>query len=285
MLLQQFSPHPYLREYVDSILVQEDLQAVNFANRNPVKVLPSTMAVIGIQYASRMKLIGTHKDELLGTSGITGLQTSFKEYASTGGIGTIIVRFKPGGLSMFTPYPIHEFQDANIDLEHIFQPRLVSGMEQRLREAADADERVHIVQAFLLSVYRQNKQREALIIEAARRIQLLKGNLSIERLASEYFVGKRTLERQFNAHIGITPKKFANIVRFQHAIELKKSGLGYLDIIEACNFSDHAHFAHDFKAFAGCSPDHFFRHELQPELAGRFNSPPSALQAADTMYQ
>jgi AraC-like DNA-binding protein len=31
------------------------------------------------------------------------------------------------------------------------------------------------------------------------------------------------------------------------------AGYGYLDIVQACSYSDHAHFAKDFKAFAGCS--------------------------------
>ncbi|RED51744.1 helix-turn-helix domain-containing protein [Cohnella lupini] len=284
MLMRQFHSPSRLGDYIDSILLQEDLNPLNYANRNPVKVLPSTMAVIGIQYGNRMKVIGGSKEELLGTSGISGLQTSFREYASTGAIGTIIVRFKPGGLAAFTQYPVHEFQDANIDLNQLFPPRLVSEMEYRLREASAAEERVAIVCAFLLSVFEQ-RTRDPMITEIARKIQLQRGQVSIERLAEEFFVGKRTLERKFKALIGSTPKKFANIVRFQQAIQLRKSGLDYLDIIEACDFSDHAHFAHDFKAFAGCSPDVFFRNELQPDLARHFNRIRAGTPDSHTMYQ
>lgn len=103
---------------MERILVQEDMTPINFANRNPVKVLPTTLAVIGIQYGNRMKVIDNGKKELLDTSGITGLQTSFKEYKSTGKIGSFIIRFKPGGLGHFTSYPIHEFQNRTIDGAH-----------------------------------------------------------------------------------------------------------------------------------------------------------------------
>ncbi|WP_350340480.1 DUF6597 domain-containing transcriptional factor [Paenibacillus hexagrammi] len=111
---------------MDSILVQEDFNPSNYANRNPVKVLPSTLAVIGIQYGQRMRCIGEQGAELLGSSGITGLQTSSKQYVSTGSIGTIIITFKPGGLKSFTPYPIHEFQDANVDLDLVFPIFIIS---------------------------------------------------------------------------------------------------------------------------------------------------------------
>lgn len=81
-----------------------------------------------------------------------------------------------------------------------------------------------------------------------------------------------------------TPKKFANIVRFQHTIRMKKSGFDYLDIAQAGNFSDHAHLAHDFKAFAGTSPEQFFQKELQPELAKTFNEYESRSAASHVMY-
>jgi AraC-like DNA-binding protein len=284
MLLQQFRPISQLSNYIDSLLVQEDFNSINYANRNPVKVLPSTLAVIGIQYGNRMKVIENNKENLLGTSGLTGLQTTFKEYVSTGRVGTIIVRFKPGGLKAFTSYPIHEFRDANLDLSLIFPKHLVSEMEERLSEATNMHGRIALVQAFLVSVMEQESE-ERLILQVAKQIQAHNGDVSIKQLAEDFFVGKRTLERKFNDIIGITPKKFANIVRFQHTIHLRKSGRDYLDIVQACNFTDHAHFVHDFKAFTGCSPEQFFRHEVQPELAQTFGENNRLSDSKDTMYQ
>ncbi|MDF2652135.1 MAG: transcriptional regulator, AraC family [Paenibacillus sp.] len=284
MLLQKFSPHPQFSDYIDSILVQEDFNPVNFANRCPVKVLPSTLTVIGIQYGNRMKVVGDDKEDLLGTSGITGLQTTVKQYLSTGSIGTIIIRFKPGGLTAFTPYPIYELRDANIDLDLVFPSNLVSEMEQKLADATNAGERIAVVHKFLLSLLNQKKE-DQLIMQVTRQIQQQTEALSIEQLAREFFISKRTLERKFKTLIGISPKSFANIVRFQRAIQLRKSGLNYLDIIQACNFSDHAHFANDFKAFAGCSPESFFRSEFQPELVRHFNEHRAQIPLAQTMYQ
>jgi AraC-like DNA-binding protein len=275
-MFKRFAPHPLLRDWIDSLLVQEEFHAVNYANRNPVKVLPSALAVIGIQYGAPMNLLASGREERMGTSGLTGLQSTYKEYVSTGSIGTIIVRFKPGGLAAFTPCPTHEFRDANIDLNLVFAPSAVSEMELRVREARTAEERVAAVQRFLWSIFRQ-KERDRFVQEAIRRMLTEPGSVAVERLAGELFVSKRTLERKFNEEVGISPKKFAGIVRFQRAIDLRKSGRGYLDIVEACGFSDHAHFAHDFKEFAGCSPERFFGAERQPELARHFNEPAQSM--------
>ncbi|MGO4546421.1 helix-turn-helix domain-containing protein [Paenibacillus sp. 2TAB23] len=283
MLLQRFSPLPELSPYIDSLLLQEDFNRTNFANRNPVKVLPSAMTVIGIQYGQPMKRLENDKVFEMGSSGLTGVQTSVKEYLSTGAIGTIIVQFKPGGLTPFTAYPIHEFQDANTPLDLIFPSKEVHEMEERLLYATHAADRVGIVQRFLVCRLRNNYEEHS-ILYAAQHIMKRHGDVSIERLATQSYMSKRTLERKFNALIGASPKHFASIVRFQHAIRLHNAGNDYLDIVQACGYSDHAHFAKSFKAFAGRTPAQFFNSEFQPELKKSFNKSDASSSTDQQLY-
>jgi AraC-like DNA-binding protein len=283
MLIQSFPSSLILQPYIDGILVQEELSPTNFANRNPVKVLPSSMTVIGIQYGQPMKRMENNAAVSMGSSGITGLHATVKEYVSTGAVGTIIIPFKSGGLARFTKYPLHEFQNADVPLELVFTGQSVREMEEKLACASGAAERVGIVQQFLISALR-DKEQEQLILLAAHHIMRRQGALSIEQLAAQLFVSKRTLERKFNVLIGASPKQFAGIVRFQHAIQLRNAGYDYLDIVHACGYSDHAHFAKDFKAFAGISPEQFFRSEVQPDLKKSFNISEAASRSNQQLY-
>lgn len=283
MFIKMFTPAPVLRPYLEGILVQEDRGEANFANRNPVTVLPSTMTVIGIQYGRPMHVLQNGKAVTMGSGGITGLHASAKEYVSTGAIGSLILFFKPGGLSRFIRYPIHEFYNADVPLELAFPGRDVRDMAERLAEASDASERVGIAERFLLSVLRDHEE-EKLIRTAAHLILRRQGTLSIERLAEELYVSKRTLERRFRASIGASPKQFAGIVRFQQAIRLRNAGRDYLDIVEACGYSDHAHLIHDFNSFAGMSPERFFRSELQPELMRSYQEGDENARPGDRLY-
>ncbi len=283
MLVQTFTPLLILQPYIEGIQVQEDWNAVNFSNRNPVKVLPSTMTIIGIQYGEPMKLLENQMAVSMGSSGITGLHAKVKEYVGTGAIGTVILSFKPGGLSRFTRYPLHEFQNADVPLEFVFPQQIVSEMEEKLAAASDAGERVGIVQQFLLSVLR-DQEEELLIQAAADAILQQRGSLSIERLAAQLYVSQRTLERRFNALIGASPKQFASIVRFQQTIRLRNAGCDYLDIVHACGYTDHAHLAKDFKSFAGISPDQFFRSEVQPELKRSIQGNEASSLPVDNLY-
>lgn len=279
MLLQRFPASSALSPYIQDFLVQEDFRPSNFANLNPVKVLPTAMTVIGIQYGQPMKRLTGNEAVAIGTSGITGLQSHVMTYAGTGAIGTIIVQLRPGGLAQFTRYPLQEFHNANVPLELVFPRQRVRDMEEALAGARAAAERVAVVQRFLQLMLRDRKEDRHIVL-AARQLMRRPGAVSIDRLAADWYMSKRTLERKFNALIGATPKQFASVVRFQHAIRLRHAGYGYLDIVHACGYTDHAHFAKDFKAFAGCTPEQFFRSEIQPELKKTFHDleKPSSLQ-------
>ena len=283
MLIQSFIPSLILRPFIDGFFVQQDFNPTNFANRSPVKVLPSSMTVIGIQYGQPMNKLENNAAVSMGSSGITGIHTTVKEYVGTGAIGTIIIVFRPGGLSRFTSYPLHEFHNADVPLELVFPGQAVRDMEEMLAGASGAAERVGIVQQFLGSLLLDN-DREQLVSQAAHIIVQRHGVVSVERLAAHLYVSKRTLERKFNALIGASPKQFANIVRFQRTIQLRHAGYDYLDIVEACRFSDHAHYAKDFKAFAGCSPEQFFHSEVQPELKKVFNESKAASRSNQHLY-
>jgi len=83
------------------------------------------------------------------------------------------------------------------------------------------------------------------------------GQLSIAQIAKRNFVTARWLERNFKTHIGVTPKEYSNIVRFQNALSLIKNSdkaRSLLDIAFKCGFYDHSHLANEIKRNTGVAP-------------------------------
>ena len=67
----------------------------------------------------------------------------------------------------------------------------------------------------------------------------------------------RQLERLFSERVGISPKLFLRIVRFQEVVRATRSGrrdLGWAALAAEHGFYDQAHFINDFKAFVGRTP-------------------------------
>jgi AraC-like DNA-binding protein len=92
------------------------------------------------------------------------------------------------------------------------------------------------------------------------------GQLSVEALASQVHVSNRTLERIFKENVGIPPKEFLRIVRFQEVLKrLRQTGddeESLLRIAYELGYYDHAHLTNEFKKYAGILPSelsHFYK--------------------------
>jgi len=65
----------------------------------------------------------------------------------------------------------------------------------------------------------------------------------------------------FKQQVGVTPKAYVKIMRFQKAIgEIEASGeVDWTGISQDCGFYDQAHFIHNFKFFSGFTPEEYVR--------------------------
>ncbi|SFO52313.1 Helix-turn-helix domain-containing protein [Chitinophaga sp. YR627] len=106
-----------------------------------------------------------------------------------------------------------------------------------------------------------------------RRMYDSGGQVSVDALAEEMHVSNRTLERIFKKNVGIPPKEFLRIVRFQEVLkrlqhEAEKNALtrvpgeSLLRIAFELGYYDHAHLTNEFKKYAGILPSelsHFYK--------------------------
>ncbi|MBS1633453.1 MAG: helix-turn-helix transcriptional regulator [Bacteroidetes bacterium] len=83
------------------------------------------------------------------------------------------------------------------------------------------------------------------------------GQISIGKLSKRNFTTVRQLERSFKKYIGLSPKEYSNIIRFQNALSIIKNSSknrSFLDIAFECGYYDHSHLANEIKRNTGLSP-------------------------------
>jgi AraC-like DNA-binding protein len=83
------------------------------------------------------------------------------------------------------------------------------------------------------------------------------GLVRVSDLAQRAGLGERQLERVFRDRVGLNPKLFLRIVRFQHVLATLRQGRGdtaWAAVAAQHGFYDQSHFIRDFKAFVGAAP-------------------------------
>jgi AraC-like DNA-binding protein len=95
------------------------------------------------------------------------------------------------------------------------------------------------------------------------------GSVSIEALAKRYFTTERQLERQFKEQVGLSPKKFIDLLRFRKAFVILSSNVNcsIQEIAWDCGYYDHAHMTNDFKRFTGQPPTAFILSDISKVIA------------------
>ena len=134
----------------------------------------------------------------------------------------------------------------------------------RLSQEENTEKQVEIISELILHLIAINKvpvndkiqQSISLILEN-------NGQVTIREILDRIHMTERTFERNFKAHIGLTPKQFAKIVQFQSSID-KLTNSKYnslLDIGLDSGFSDQSHFIREFKKYTSQTPS-FYLNQL-----------------------
>jgi AraC-like DNA-binding protein len=196
-------------------------------------------------------------------------------------VAVIGVHFRPGGAFPLLGAPASLLADSHVDLQTLWGPR-VRELRERLCAAGTPDERFWILEAALTAcLVRPAKRHAAVQVGLAR---LTRRGERVRDVAALVGLSQRRFIELFSAEVGMTPKLYARVRRFQRAVALARlhpaPEWGALALW--CGYYDQSHMIGDFTAFSDLSPVEFARH-----LGGRVKenhlalpSPRSALQDA-----
>ncbi len=127
---------------------------------------------------------------------------------------------------------------------------------------------IEIISNYLRGLMQSNQQNtDGLVVSALSTIMQSVGEISLRELHKRLNVTERTFERRFEKHVGISPKLFSRICRFQASLnQLKNQKYNILsDIAYENGFTDQSHFIRTFKEFTGHSPNKFQKTFLEED--------------------
>jgi AraC-like DNA-binding protein len=180
-----------------------------------------------------------------GKTYVVGAMTSFKDSFIEENTHLYGVCLKPGAFPNFYNYaPQSEITDQTIQLEKVHAPDIGKCMNNP----------VEYLNGFFIHRLQAPNGLVKSVIEAIHKAQ---GQAAISEIAKKNFTSVRQLERMFNTQLGITPKAYSRIVRFQHALSKIKDarhGMSLSDIAFECGYYDHSHLTNDIRKNTGMAP-------------------------------
>ena len=193
---------------------------------------------------------------------VVGVQTYRRvQLSMQGRLDTFAVLFQPGGLSALLGVPVDALTNRHEDGRAVCSP-WVDELRERLGASSSFAERVRHVDHCLLQ-RRPVPGAHRGVAAAARALRSRCGRLRISQLVEQSGLSARQFERRFAAHVGMSPKLYARVVRFEAALKRKKQapGLRWTDVAHELGYHDQMHMVHDFSLLAGATPS-----TVAPEL-------------------
>jgi AraC-like DNA-binding protein len=171
----------------------------------------------------------------------------------------IKVAFHPTGTYGLLGINMQQTVNTGLD-EATFWGEEVNEVLALLRIASSFDLMIDIVSDFILRKFDQTCRPEEPIDEVA--IQMLDPlrDHSLQQWADLACLSLRQFERNFIMRVGISPKLFIRIVRFEWAMKIKNNfpAKSWAEIAMECSYTDSSHLLKEFKEFAEFPPSRFY---------------------------
>lgn len=152
------------------------------------------------------------------------------------------VRFRPGRAAAFLRIPLAELTDARVPLREIW-PRWsgelsIPSLEAELLRRLDPD-------------------RDRRVDYAVERIITTDGAARVDDVAREAGISRQHLARQFQHHVGVSPKMLARVMRFRRVVNDVEARVVWADVAARYGYYDQSHLIADFHELAGTTPSAF----------------------------
>jgi len=167
----------------------------------------------------------------------------------------IQIDLTPVGARALFGIPMSELAGRVVPLPDLL-PRDQRSLAERLDDLPDWDARFVAIEALLATGLARTSARGEIVAWACARLDASGGNLDIRALARELDYSEKQVVRLFRDQVGIAPKLFARLVRFDRLVERLRNDrkTSWVELAGELGYYDQAHLVRDVRHFAGATP-------------------------------
>lgn len=191
---------------------------------------------------------------------VQGLRKKNFEYIAKENVELLGIRLMPFGIYTLFNIPLKELNDDPVELALVVG-NSVCEIEEKLAEAGSIDLKFKILKDWLYFLFSKSEERNGMMIDAVYKIYSSQGKAMIKDVSRNSYNYYKKIQRSFHDAIGISPKFYARMVRFEslHNELLTTKKIDWFNIVERYNFFDQSHLTKEFKFFTNHTPKEFVR--------------------------
>ena len=274
MIYRKFQPSPLLQPFVECYYLWHSSgePVANLVVESP----PTGFCSIVFNFGDSYHLHNKKYERLAVPAQFVAGQAIYSYKLFLNGIINIAgIVLKPTGLASLFNLPTFEYTEERIPLDTVFRKSSVDELSESIRTAPDENEKIKLLEGFLLKQFHETKPEPDVIDSAANLIVEKNGMVDVAAIMKDVYMSRRNFERRFFKKVGLSPKYYARLRRMAYLMNLiaGKKKVDWAGLFTECEFYDQSHFIKDFLEFTGRTPQQYLNENA--ELANIVNKPPT----------
>ena len=251
-MVKVYTPSPAIADYISSFWSIDTLSSAHTE-----LVYPTGQIQLIFHYREPFLDRNSSGDEISQPEfSLCGQKLSYSSVTAGKNCGMIAAVLKTETASALLNIPLHEITGRIISFTDIYKSW--KNYSWLFADSPDDISKIKIIESFLLRHIRIKSLHHSYFIKSCiNEIRYTTGMSLPYKSLEKFSLSERSLQRIFKEGVGLSPKQFAEIVKFENCISLLQSGKSLTDICYEAGYYDQPHFIRAFKHFTGITPSQF----------------------------
>jgi AraC-like DNA-binding protein len=177
-----------------------------------------------------------------------------------GDLVIIGARFKHGAAAPLLPYPVKELEQRVVPVSSLW-PDIAAALGRAGDRKTAPAVLVAALESALAELLLKARKPDAMVRKAVKLIAQHQGDLEVSAMAALLGVSRQTVKHKFDQHVGVSPKLFGKLRRFQSVLRhlSNDTKADWTQLAKKSGYYDQAHLIREFNHFTGFSPQKFLK--------------------------
>lgn len=255
MIVKLFQPPPPISRYVEMLTWYAEYTP-DYAHE---RLLPQGVVELIVDLTPTPKFI--YDNDSLAVSQtckmawVAGLRHEFITISALPESSMMVIRFREGMSYPVLRIPVGQLRNQVLPADELLNPD-IARLREQLVNAPTPQAKFDFTLQFIAERLRRGKEIHPAVAFAVQKIMADPAQVTVDAIVRKTGWSHKHLVALFDKFVGVSPKEFVRISRFQKAIlDIgTETTVDWARVVYDCGYYDQSHFIKDFKRFSGMSP-------------------------------